>query len=48
METLVIAKEQNRFSEGCEIPAELWQAQKVKPFTDKACYAKQIVRNDDA
>ena len=43
METLAMAKEQNRFSETQGAVA----SQKVKPSTDKAHCAKQIVRNDN-
>ena len=47
METLVRAKEQDRFSEGHENPRGLWPTQKVKPSTDIAYFAKQIAKNDN-
>ena len=47
METIAMAKEKNRFSEGSENLRGCGQPQKVEPSTDKACCAKQIVRKDN-
>ena len=47
METLAMAKEQDRFSEGCENPRGCGQPKKVILSTDMAYCTKQIVKNDD-
>ena len=47
MQTFAMAKEQNRFHEGCKNPRGCGKPKKVKPSIDKAHYAKQNVRNND-
>ena len=46
METLVMAKEQDRFSEGCENPMDCSQP-KGTPSTDMTYCAKEIIKNYD-
>ena len=47
IETLVMAMEQDRFSEGCGNPRGCGQPKKVKSSTDLGYCAKQIIKNYD-